>query len=373
MAIISIPTQIDGINIPGGIFDGPLSELENNGSGFFYKYPRDLDSSTKSHSVFFTIIELQEVELQEVVDWAKSQVNVGRDYLVNQIQGADLSLSNIGNIISSGAQQLWGVTTDLGASAIDATTGLIKEGISRENLISGVNAGAEGINMGLDSMLPVAKFGADVYEKGGQFLTQTKRENIGHIALYMPENFELSSQISYDDNTSLASAMGSLPIIGKYIKTATNFAEGGGNDAMKMALNRAGFVFNPQKQVLFNGIEFRNFSLAFTFTPYSASEAQQVKKIIETFRMYAAPKRNEQLGKNMFWVPPALFELEFRFQGKRNENLPKIKECVIKNIDVNYAPNGWTTHTDGAPVQTTMTIEFQEIILVGREDISSGY
>jgi hypothetical protein len=98
-----------------------------------------------------------------------------------------------------------------------------------------------------------------------------------------------------------------------------------------------------------------------------------VKRIIEKFRMYAAPKRNEQLGKNMFWVPPALFELEFRFQGRRNDNLPKIKECVIKNIDVNYAPNGWTTHTDGAPVQTTMTIEFQETILVGRDDISLGY
>ena len=42
MAIISIPTSIDGINIPGGIFDGPLSDLDKGGGTFTYQYPRDL-------------------------------------------------------------------------------------------------------------------------------------------------------------------------------------------------------------------------------------------------------------------------------------------------------------------------------------------
>ena len=40
-----------------------------------------------------------------------------------------------------------------------------------------------------------------------------------------------------------------------------------------------------------------------------------------------------------------------------------IKRSVIENIDVNYAPNGWAAHEDGAPVQTTITIQFKEMLI----------
>lgn len=124
--------------------------------------------------------------------------------------------------------------------------------------------------------------------------------------------------------------------------------------------------------MLFQGIEFRTFDMSFTFTPYSAKEAEDVKKIIKLFRKYAAPSASTAFA-GMFWVPPAFFNVDFRFQGKTNPNLPKLQKCVIESIDVNYAPNGWTTHTDGAPVQTTMTITFKEIILVDRASIEAGY
>ena len=350
MAIISIPTSIGGINIPGGIFGGPLSDLEGGDGTFFYKYPRDLESSTKAHAVDFTIQEISEVQLETLVnDFQEVVTSVANGSAANQ--GLDLIESGY-NAVSGLATKVWDAGTGVGSIASNF-------------------AGA--VNEIIGAAPGVLRGGADYYEKAGKYLTEQKYKNIGHISLYMPEAFNVTSAATYDDSVSVASALGSIPLLGKLVKSATNIAEGAGNDAFKVALNRAGYVFNPQKQVLFQGIEFRHFSMSFTFTPYSQAEAEQVRQIIEKFRMYAAPKKNTQIGQNMFWVPPAIFQIDFRMNGTHNKHLPKLQDCVINSIDVNYAPNGWTTHTDGAPVQTTMTIEFQETALVGRDEIQKGY
>ena len=76
----------------------------------------------------------------------------------------------------------------------------------------------------------------------------------------------------------------------------------------------------------------------------------------------------------MLFIPPSTFNIEFKYNGRENENIGKVAECVIETIDVNYAPNGWSAHTDGSPVQTTLSISFKEIELIDREMIESkGY
>ena len=60
MAIISIPTSIGGVTIPGAI-TGPLSALFGNKySSSFLQYPRDLSSATRGHVVQFSINEVNE-------------------------------------------------------------------------------------------------------------------------------------------------------------------------------------------------------------------------------------------------------------------------------------------------------------------------
>ena len=351
MAIISIPTSIGGLNIPGGIFGGPLSDLMNSGSSTFsYQYPRDLGSSNKAHAVYFTIKEVQEVNLAELPGF----VNQGVDALTASGENIMESFDNGGAL---------GTATEI----FNSGTKMVNDAVSGNWTFKGA---IEKVFGGVTTTLQT---GAEMYEAFGSFLNEQRTTNVGQIALYMPENFNLTSAVAYDDSTSLASAMGALPLIGGAVKTAQNLAGGGENDAFKLVLNRAGYVFNPQKQLLFQGVEFRDFQMSFTFTPYSAAEAEQVKNIIEKFRMFSSPKRNENIGKNMFWVPPALFEIDFKFNGQHNANLPKLKDCVIESIDVNYTPNGWAAHTDGAPVQTTITMQFKEISLIGRDDIAGGY
>jgi hypothetical protein len=203
--------------------------------------------------------------------------------------------------------------------------------------------------------------------KSVQF-TQPELKTVGTISLYIPETVNFTYAAQYD-KLSLATAAQQTPIIGKAAKAVLGAVNSG---PAKLLLRGQGYAFNPQQQILFEGIDFRTYQLAFTFTPYSRQEARTVREIIKQFRLYAAPQIKEGAA-GMFFIPPATFELDFRFNNSTNENISQVGESVITSIDVNYAPNGFSAHPDGAPVQTTLTLQFKELQLVDRTKISNGF
>jgi hypothetical protein len=327
MAIITIPTSISGINIPSfGLGGGPLDSLYQSGGLPFYKYPRDLGSSTRSHSVVFTIKKIKEVPFSQVAA-ATTQFITGSESTAEGV---------LTNVIEKGK--------DLAKATADIVTG-------------GVAQIAATVDEGMTNI--------------SNFVSKREVLNQAVIALYMPETMTFTNEASYDGSTTLASAAGSLPIVGDLIKNVSSKLNE--NDALKLGLNKMGYVFNPQKQMLFQGIEFRQFNMSFTFTPYSSKEAQDVKEIIKLFRRWSAPQKTSSYG-GMFFNPPAVFQVDFKFNNSQNLNIPKLKDCVITSVEVNYAPNGiWSAHSDGAPVQTTVTLALQEMDLVDRTDIENGY
>ena len=179
----------------------------------------------------------------------------------------------------------------------------------------------------------------------------------------MPETVNFSYDASYNSDST---AVGALPLVGKIAGFLQN------NESVKAALYKGGFVFNPQQQVMFSGIEFREYQMDFVFTPYSAQEAATVNNIIKAFRRAASPTKITQAA-GLFFNPPSVFEVDFTFNGKTNPNLNKIKRSVLKSVKVDYAPNGWAAYQDGQPIQTKMTLDFMELELVTRADIESGY
>jgi len=350
MAIITIPTSIAGINIPGfglGGGAGPLASLYQANGLQFYKYPRDLGSSTKNHAVVFTVKKIHETKLDEVkasvISGTKTAYGAGKSVidsgLGGLVQSAESGIETISDTFSQAKEFLDGGSDAVIEKTVDAT-------------FSGVDSAGK------------------VVEQISNFVSSKTTETIATIALYMPETMTFTNSAEYDNSTTLAKAAGSLPIIGNVVSKLTGALEG--NDALRLALNRAGYVFNPQKQLLFQGIEFRQFNMSFTFTPYSAKEAQEFKEIIKLFRKWSSPQK-AAAGGGMFWNPPAVFGVQFLFNNSQNLNIPKLKDCVIESVEVNYAPNGWAAHNDGAPVQTTVTLQLQEIALVDRTDIDNGY
>jgi len=323
MPIISIPTSIAGISVPGITSNGPLSLLYSNPfkTDTLY-YPRDLNSSTKGHVVQFTIYEV---------------TPVGYETLSNF--NFESTLSNI-------------------------TSGVVSK---FNNLVDSI------------SNLP----GSQVkFESQGLNFQPKRNKPIGQISLYMPDTLDFQYPVSYDDSVSAVGALGSTvgaaidklvpgKSMGKIGQAITSAIETAGPIA-QLGLQKAGYAVNPQLQVLFQGIGFREFSMNFTFTPYSKEEAKMVEKIIQSFRKNAAPHIETGAG-GMFFVPPASFGIKFLFNGAENTHLNRIKDSVITNIDVNYAPQGWSSHDDGAPVQTTLSLTFKELTLVDSTQIQNGY
>lgn len=321
MAIISIPTSIGGVSIPGNLINGPLGALFGNKFGTnSYQYPRDLGSATKGHIVQFSVNEIQPITYEE----------------------ASKFITNF-NVIS-------------------------KDGINTEGLKENFNT--------------VRNFFAGDSQKTLNFKPKKKRK-VATISLYIPDTLNFQYNAGYGNlslqevaneiaSSKAVDALKNIPKLGSLVKMGTSGLSAAQSNAAKLALSTQGLAINPQQQLLFDGIDFRTYQMAFTFTPYSRQEAEAVKEIVKLFRYHAAPQITTAAA-GMFFVPPSTFDLDFLFNGQRNNNITRVAESVIENIDVNYAPNGWAAHDDGAPVQTTLTMNFKEIELIDKDKIKAGY
>lgn len=316
-------------NILYALTQGPTSALyKSKYNTFNLKYPRDLDSASKGHSVRFDIYETLPIDMSALIKKATS-----------------ISIP----------------------SSVEETVAAVEAGIDK-----GVQEYKELAEYGKkisESNDPTGTLVSDASTTFGSVVSKVKRNvsktGVGAITLYMPETLEFNYAAQYN-NLSLATAAESVSGLASAVTSILN------RGAVKLGLNYAGYVFNPQEQVLFEGIDFRTYNMSFTFTPYSQQEAEEVRNIIKNFRKYAAPELITA-SAGFFMTPPATFEITFLNQGQENTKINKLKRSVLQNIDVNYAPNGWSAHEDGAPVQTTLTLQFKEIELVDKAAIDSGY
>jgi hypothetical protein len=212
---------------------------------------------------------------------------------------------------------------------------------------------------------------------------QPERTRIAQtISLYIPDTLSNNYNASYTEISEL-DALGSAASgisqlggrLGKFAGGISSAISATQSDAAKLALSRElGIAINPKKQLLFDGIDFRNFQFAFTFSPSSQQESDIVNQIIQTFKYHAAPRILTEAGGFAF-KPPSSFTIEYLYSGKTNTYINKITECVLTDIDINYAPNGIWSAFDGtgAPTQITLSLSFKEMELVDRTKIEEGF
>jgi hypothetical protein len=98
---------------------------------------------------------------------------------------------------------------------------------------------------------------------------------------------------------------------------------------------------NPMLEMIYKSPNFRQFQFDFTFYPRDEKEALEVQKIIERLRFHQAPELASAQG---FLIPPSEFDIKFYYGSSQNPNIPAIATCVLTNIDVNYAPNGFSAY-----------------------------
>lgn len=135
------------------------------------------------------------------------------------------------------------------------------------------------------------------------------------------------------------------------------------------ATRASGIVINPNLELLFNGPKLRSFGFNFQFAPRFKEEAEMVRKIVRSLKMFSSPAI-DQTG-SLFLRSPKIFQLEYIYNGDGGDEangqlhpyLNKIKPCVLETVTVNYTPNGkYMTYADGGSmVQTTLQLQFKEV------------
>jgi hypothetical protein len=373
---LSIPTSIAGISIPGAI-TGPLSKLYNNPyKTFAYTYPRNLGSDpTRKHVIEF---------VTRVPDPTYSQTAKALNGSLDVAQKA-IETPGFRNKVSVLGQQFTKVAKNTIDTAVD-----IGEKVSNFEGRAAANAVADATFPTLTNAFQ-ALSASDVVRKDGNT-----------IRLYVPDTVNVSYSAAYDD-LSLAGVLGKpyflaqagVSMFDKYRNSSGGFdinkmvnaigddpyvrqligEAAGGPDAARLLTAGVGQALNPQLQVIFSGVGFRTFQFDFTLTPYSAEEAQTIKNIVFAFKLAAAPQVQETsiFGKGLFYKVPDRFKIRFLYDGQENRNVHKIAECVLENINVDYAPIGWATFGDGNPVQTKLTLQFKEIEIIDKTRIVDGY
>jgi hypothetical protein len=149
----------------------------------------------------------------------------------------------------------------------------------------------------------------------------------------------------------------------------------GGNVSTSGLIARAtGQVFNPNMELLFQGVNIRSFSFSFNFVARSMREGEEIKKIIRTFKKSMTPSNSANNGvKGVFIKSPKIFQLEYRKGAGKHPFLNSFLPMALTNVSVNYTgSNTYSTYYDGTPVHIAMQLDFQELNPLYTEDYDSG-
>lgn len=152
---------------------------------------------------------------------------------------------------------------------------------------------------------------------------------------------------------------------------ATEALTGGGD--FNQALSRqTGAVFNSNTELLFSGVSLRpGFVFSFDMVPRSRKESDQIKDIIRFFKSESAAQKGAASGEGagLFLKSPSVFQLKYMSGGKPHPFLNQFKICALNAMSVNYTASGtYATYSDATPVHMQMTLTFQELTPIYRED-----
>jgi len=133
-----------------------------------------------------------------------------------------------------------------------------------------------------------------------------------------------------------------------------------------------GIAVNNHMSLVYKGPgQFRTHDFAFNFFPKAKQDSLVIKDILQDLkdgmlpRMSDTPLKKNRAVSAPFFMAPRHWTIDFfKADGTENTYLHKIKKSVIKNMQINHDPNSTISfHEDGSPVQTTLTLSFQEIEL----------
>lgn len=331
-------------------------------------YPKDLlgnDASltSKNYVIFYInvatdsrVLTQQKEEVVTGVTRNKRSALIGQEFTVGEVQaGATIQAAVVGGLAD-----------------------VIFENKSPTGLALSAFVAKEGVSL-------VAPSGGDSPpgEKKSATFTNPQKRLRKAIALYIPNRLEVNYGVSYTEGETAAFEIGARmtkevadaieqrsiqSLKGAAKDIATAFVLSKTNSAVGVGSGRA---VNPKKEQVFQGVNFRTFTFAYTFAPRSLAEAEIVKKIIYEFKYHMHP---EFLNPSAFtYVYPSEFDIVYYNGPNENQYIHKHTSCVLENMSVDYTPNTlFSTFDNGMPTQINVTLTFKELLAPTKETIEKG-
>ena len=224
---------------------------------------------------------------------------------------------------------------------------------------------------------------------------EVNKRTLGHIILPIPDGVTDQNKVDFGSGTlNPLQVAGSefalnflLKGIGEAGKTAADVfkqtatdkniqtalatlltSTGLGVDNDQLLARTKGNIVNNNLELLFKGPTLRPFQFSFNLSPRDGVEAGQVQKIIRALKQSSSVQRTPG---GLFLATPNTYKLEFK-NGRTNrthEFLPRIKECALVNVSVNYMPeNMYMTYNDSSMVAYKVDLAFQELEPIFNDD-----
>lgn len=341
-------TTVLGTEIAKGI--GPLSKL--NGSGFertTLRYPIDLGAADRGHYVVF-YARVQKGTQYPYNPGNQSEVQVGTT--VTPTNYGSLGYPTNG-IFSNPTSTLGGT----GVSTPPMNT-ISKKGLPTRTILT-----TDAIALYMpDTILFQHEQSYDVLSPGTEFLGQL-------IAAGKSAHDEYKAG---GEGALARSAMKNAVLVG-----GSKLGQMGGSTGQLAFTAVTGTVVNPILEMIYRSPNFRSFQFDFMFYPRSQQEAAEVQNILERLKYHQSPEILK--GAEGFLIPPSEFDIVFYYNGSQNPNIPPIATAVLTDININYAPNGWSSYEipgqsspslggSGMPVAIQLTLQFRETTYLTKDD-----
>lgn len=170
------------------------------------------------------------------------------------------------------------------------------------------------------------------------------------------------------DSKSITSQFGGTGAQNKYLTLSAASAVGAGGGVVDKIKDiygaQQGVVVNPNTVLQFTGNEIRGYNFEFRMIARSQEESDQIRLITEFFRYYMYPEKDGFLLQY-----PDVWEVTFNNENGSDQYLPNIADCYLTNMSTIYNSAGNMLHTDGAPTDVTVQLQFREGRALARSDI----
>ena len=224
------------------------------------------------------------------------------------------------------------------------------------------------------------------------------------IAMYMPPSVNVSYAANYVDTEIGAFSVGAGAAIKEFNRTgklaagATAFLDTVPDELKNVAARQilgaigsiipgtqgleevagmaTGQIIADRMELAFKGLPKRGFQYTFKMIPKSEQEAEEIRKIVFTFKANMLPEiREGTAGRGM--TVPNTFDIRYMYMNTDNDFLHKISTCVLESMNVTYGGDRYRTFPDAGdgtpPVETTMTLNFKELELITKERVYEGF